>query len=178
MGLAVVYGIVQSHGGSIVVESKIGKGTSFHIFLPFRPDLISSQTHELQPRGKTPVPGKGTILLVDDHEIVRSVGSTMLSRLGYYVVTANDGEDALKYYKKNHSKIDLVLIDLVMPKLNGPSCYKELRKIDPNVRSILTTGYGMNSSVQSALDSGMLGYIRKPYRLDQLSELVSRTIAV
>jgi len=174
MGLAMVYGIVRNHGGCIKVESAIAKGTIFSVFLPC---LQRANEFKVIPQKvyKT-VTGRGQILLVDDHEIIREVTSEMLSSLGYEVVTASDGQEALQYYKTHQSKIDLVIIDMIMPNMGARECFREFKRINPSVRAMLSTGYAKNNAVQEILDSGMVGFVQKPYEIQKLSEAVARAL--
>jgi len=124
-----------------------------------------------------PTVGSGNILLIDDEEIICDVAADMLRAMGYHVVTASSGEEALTYYSRYGHEIDLVIVDMVMPKMDGAECFRKLKEIDPNVRAILSTGYAMSDRVQEVLNSGMKGFVQKPYSLDQLSAAVHRVIA-
>ena len=171
MGLSMVYGIVQNHGGSIRVKSSVDTGTTFSVYLPAveSPDVPVNLT-----RSDSSIPGQGTILLVDDDEVTREVTSDMLETLGYTVVRAKDGLEAVEYYRSAHAGIDLLILDMVMPKLGGGDCFKKCLSINPQVKAILTTGYDNNHSVQSVLNQGMIGFLQKPFSLEDLSREVSR----
>jgi two-component system cell cycle sensor histidine kinase/response regulator CckA len=171
LGLAVVYGIVKNHGGAIQVKSKQNSGTVFETLLP----LFRGEHPTLEQRPPM-VKGRGIILLVEDHELVRDAGAAMLRALGYTVVTAKDGEEGLAYFQKHAHEIDLAVLDMVMPNMDGPTCFRNMKKLQPNVRAILTTGYGLNNKVQELLDEGMYGFIQKPYRIDALSAVVSEAL--
>ena len=177
MGLAMVYGIIKNHGGSVQVESALGKGTIFRVFLPISDDLPNS-VEFTPPRSNStqPIRGIGSILLVDDHQIIRDVTAKLLSALGYSVTTASDGSEALAVYQKHWSNIDLVIMDMVMPGMGAHECFTRLRSINPSIKAILSTGYANNNLVQEILDEGMSGFIQKPYQIDRLAEIVANIL--
>jgi PAS domain S-box-containing protein len=175
MGLAMVYGIVHNHGGAVIVESEVGRGTTVEIDLPrvAAPLAEAGEPAELDPRG---IEGSGRILVVDDEEVVRDVTAEILRDLGYQVATASDGQAACDYYACHPGEIDLVLVDLVMPRMGGRECFRALKSIDPGVRAVLCTGYGFNIAAQELLDEGVLDFVPKPYELGRLSAVVSKTL--
>jgi two-component system cell cycle sensor histidine kinase/response regulator CckA len=168
MGLAMVYGIVKAHQGFIDVESEIGKGTTFTAYLPAT-DLVPATEH---PAGR-PRKGHGRILVVDDEEVVRKLAREMLRRAGYDVVTAAGATEAVTWYRAHPHETDLVIIDMVMPGKDGQECFKALKTIDPDVRAILSTGYGLDGHAQDTLDAGMVGYVQKPYHMEDLVTAVA-----
>lgn len=174
LGLAMVYGIVQNHDGAIKVDSTVGEGTTFTLYLP-------TSTYQ-EPAQKPPAPitqvrqGKGTILVIDDEEIVRNIAAKMLTRIGYEVITIADGHEAVDFYSKNQEKVDLVIVDMMMPRMDGRECFSALRQINPNVRAILSTGYSHNQAVQEVIDEGLLGYIGKPFDLQEIATAVENAI--
>lgn len=170
MGLAMVYGIVKNHGGAVSLYSEEGHGTTFRVYLPL------ARTPESAPapsENRQPVRGTGRILVIDDEDVVREMAMDMLVALGYEVITAADGEEALEVYKGRMKDIDLAVIDMVMPKMGGRDCFRELKKLNPQIKAILSTGYSRDGAAQEILDEGMLGFAQKPYRMNQLSELVA-----
>jgi signal transduction histidine kinase len=174
MGLAMVYGIVKNHGGSVRVYSENGRGTTFKVYLPVAtapPPVILEGRHE------TPVPGKGRILIVEDEDVIQRMATRMLEHLGYDVVTASDGQEGVEYYEQHGSEIDIVIIDMIMPRMNGRECFRRLREMNPEVKAILSTGYGLDSAVRELLGDGMIGYVQKPYVVGQLSEAVAKALA-
>lgn len=169
MGLAMVYGIVQNHGGSLAVESSEGAGSVFSVYLPIAEKLtdqvvpVTTKTHQ----------GQGQILLVDDHSMIRDVTSQMLSNLGYTVITAENGVKALEYYQDHALDVDLIILDMIMPKMSALECFQRFKRINPHVRVILSTGYVNNNRVQEILNEGMSGFVQKPYHLHELSKVVA-----
>ena len=170
MGLAMVYGIVRNHGGFIQVESEMGRGSTFRVFLPKLAHPVSVPA--TSERGH-PLHGCGCILLVDDEEVVLSAARAMLMMLGYDVIAASSGEQALEQYKKSGAVIDLVLLDVVMPEMSGHECLAELVKLDPEVRVILCSGYGPDRNEAEVPDAG---FLQKPYRLQDLSLAVAAAL--
>jgi CheY-like chemotaxis protein len=172
MGLAMVYGIVENHGGGIRVESRVGTGTTFEIFLP----RSGGVPLEIGAPLGSGVRGAGRILVVDDEEAVREVTADLLKDLGYDVATAVDGVDAVEYYTRHADEIDLILVDLVMPRMGGRECFRALKELNPDVRAVLCTGYGFNIAAQELLDEGILDFISKPFEPGRLSSVVSRSL--
>jgi signal transduction histidine kinase/ActR/RegA family two-component response regulator len=173
MGLAMVYGIVKNHGGSIGLYSESGKGTTIRIYLPFTESEVSRlPAHE----EAAAIAGRGVILFVDDEVVVRQVGAEMLRTLGYEVVTARDGAEAVEIYERLVDGVDLAIVDMMMPKMDGKECFQQLRRINPRLRAILSTGYGRDGAAQEILAEGMVGFVQKPYRMSQLSETVATAL--
>ena len=173
MGLAMVYGIVKNHGGWVAVESAVGRGTTVRIHLPEAAVLVEKDTLDL---GDPMHPGTGRILVVDDEEMVRSVAEEFLRYLGYDVVTASDGQEAVETYARRKDEIDAVVLDMIMPRMGGRDCFLALRELNPDVRAVLSTGYGSDVVAQQMLDEGMRGFVAKPYRLEELAEAVARAL--
>ncbi|MBN2711866.1 MAG: transporter substrate-binding domain-containing protein [Planctomycetes bacterium] len=172
MGLASVYGTVRSHHGAITVYSEEGHGTTFHVFLPLSDhDGGKADRHEASI-----VRGTARILIVDDEEVVRELGSEMLRDLGYKVVTARDGKEAVKYYARSWRHIDLVILDMVMPVMSGRDTFIAMREINPDIRAILSSGYSINGEAQSILDDGVMEFVGKPFVQAQLSDAIARVL--
>ena len=174
LGLSAVLGIVRRHGGAIRVYSEPGKGSTFKLLFP------ASVT---RPRIAAPTRGScgewqghGTILLVDDEEGVRHVGSAMLETLGFCVLTAADGAGALDVYRAHRDEITCVLLDMTMPRIGGAETFQALREMDPNVRVLLCSGYSEQHVSQQFSGAGPAGFIQKPYRMATLQEKLRRIV--
>ncbi len=174
LGLAIVYGLVEDHGGHIICESILGKGTSFKIYFP-----PISQIDGLAEREKErPLPqrGSGTILLVDDEEVLSRYGKEMLSRFGYEVITASNGKEALEIYNREKEKINLVILDLVMPDMGGKECLKRLININPDLKVIVATGYALEDTEKVELETIAKGLIQKPYEIEDMLNLIKKVL--
>ena len=172
LGMSAVQGIVHSHQGAIDVTSEPGQGSSFKVLLPASGQLVAI------PASKTPQDdwkGAGTVLLVDDEETVRDICSELLKDLGFSVITACNGREALDKYRSADT-IDLVILDLTMPQMNGEQCFRELRKSNPDIKVILSSGYSELSDAQKYMEQGLVGFIQKPYWLDTLRETIQKVI--
>jgi two-component system, cell cycle sensor histidine kinase and response regulator CckA len=168
LGLASVYGIVKSHRGYIDVNSEKAKGTTFTIYLP-----ASEKTAVIQET--TPVEtlkGAGTILLIDDEKMILDVGCELLEELGYTVLPALSGKQALEIFQKNSNKIDLVIMDMIMPGMGGGETFDHLRSIDPDIKVLLSSGYSVDGQATKILHRGCNGFIQKPFNLNQLAEKI------
>jgi PAS domain S-box-containing protein len=165
LGLAMVYGMVTNCGGSIHVESAVGGGSTFTIHLPSAPPADQPE------RGKIPAleGGTGTVLVADDEPMVLAFAQAALKRLGYSVMTAEDGRKALEVFTQKGSEIDCVLLDLAMPECGGIEACRRMREINPEVRVIISSGYSTGKTAQEARESGAVGFIGKPYTLEALA---------
>jgi PAS domain S-box-containing protein len=172
LGLASVYGIIKNHGGAIEVESQLGEGTRFSIYLP------ASETQVRQSEDSPPemVKGSGTILLVDDEEMIIQVGGEILERIGYRVLSANSGEKAVELFKSFTEPIDLVILDMIMPEMSGAEVFYRLREIDPHAKVLLSSGYSMEEQARELLKKGCMGFIQKPYSMSDLARKVKGAI--
>jgi PAS domain S-box-containing protein len=169
LGLAMVFGIVQQHGGWIQCQSEVAKGTHFDIFLP---RFLGSPAPVATPTLGEVRGGNETILLVDDQEMILRLGKDILLRRGYQVLTAGDGAEAVELYRRRLSEIDLVILDHAMPRLSGPEALKQLRQINPDVCVLFSSGYPTEESFRSETSPGLAGYIAKPYRPIDLAQSV------
>ena len=165
LGLAMVYGIVKGHHGFIECESHPGEGTLFKIYLPAVDQAVEEKTPE---KKETPAEGTETILLVDDEAPLRDLARTILSKYGYTVLTASDGEEALEVYRAEKERIHLVILDLIMPGMGGLRCLEELLMINPDVTAVIATGYYPDGPGDPAVEGRARGFIRKPYNIEEL----------
>lgn len=166
LGLAMVYGIVKGHRGWIEVSSQIGEGTEFRIFLPAASTGIIEESDALEIQED--IQGCETILLVDDETSVRDLGASILGKHGYKVITAIDGMEALKIYEQYGGSIDLVIMDLTMPRKSGLQTMMEIRRINPSAKVILTSGYDRQEGVRNFKEQGAIDFIQKPFRMNRL----------
>lgn len=171
LGLSAVYGTVQQHKGAINVYSEVGKGTCFHIYFPVTEDHPSTPVIV-----EKPVLGEGTILLVDDEVVIRTTGKALLKEYGYTVYLAENGENALEIFKSKKDEIDLVILDMIMPKMNGRQCFYQLKKIKPDIKIIITSGFTKSGDLADLEKNGLFGFIRKPFRGAELSKIVNEAI--
>jgi signal transduction histidine kinase/ActR/RegA family two-component response regulator len=174
LGLASVYGTVKSHSGYITCYSEEGKGTSFKLFLPVVEDQPVSQDLQIN-YDPVKMQGQEHILLVDDEESLRDIGSRILDANGYTVTTATSGEDALERYRTSSQPIDLIIMDLSMPGMGGDKAIKELLMDDAGIKIIIASGYTADGQLKDSLEAGAAGYISKPFRAAVLLKTV-RTV--
>jgi PAS domain S-box-containing protein len=170
LGLASVYAIIKKHKGHISCYSEPGEGTTFNIYMP----ISENETFEEEKEETSEIiKGNRTVLVIDDEEEVRSLGTTILEKLGHNVYLAANGNEAAHIYKKHKNKIDLVILDMIMPGQSCKETLRELKMIDPNVRVLLTSGYGKNSKAREILDEGAHGFLQKPWDIRNLAAVVS-----
>gem|GEM_PF-3119367 len=174
MGLAMVYGIITNHDGYISVTSLPEMDTAFFIHLPVAAKEIEITKPEAIPIIK---PGKSSILLIDDEELVRSSLSALLRSIGYQTFCAGNGDEALSVYQSALKDIDLVILDLMMPGLQVSSCIKRLKTTKPSIKILLTSGYGLNDKSQEILTEAADGFIQKPCDLSELSKIIATTLS-
>jgi two-component system, cell cycle sensor histidine kinase and response regulator CckA len=173
LGLASAYGIIRNHGGIINAYSEFGQGSTFTIYLPSSGKKV---TEEDQASAKDLRTGSGSILLIDDEPMILGSTSEMLKSLGYTVYPAANGQEAVAVYMDKKDRIDLVILDMILPGMSGAQVLKMLKDTNPGVKVILASGYSMQGEVQKVMDSGCQGFIQKPYRLAELSRLVHEVI--
>lgn len=165
LGLATVYGILKNHGGFINVYSEKGKGTTFNLYLPVSGKLPEEEKMAPEKVWK----GSGTILLVDDEKMILDVTAPMLKGLGYNLLTAASGDEAVDIYKSSKNPVDLVILDIIMPGMSGTETYDKLEEINPQVKVLLSSGYSINEQATDILNRGGRGFIQKPFDIERLS---------
>ena len=165
LGLASVYGIIKNHGGYINVYSEKNEGTTFRVYLPASEKGVPKEKGTVEKTLK----GAGLILLVDDEDMIVDVGEQMLKTLGYDVLLARSGKEAVEVYKNNQDKVDLVILDMIMPEMGGGEVYNRLKEIDPEIKTLLSSGYSLNEKASNILARGCNGFIQKPFDLTALS---------
>ncbi len=169
MGLASAYGIIKNHGGFITVYSELERGSTFDIYLPV--SKKGSVTEEKRAPQKI-LTGRETILLVDDEKSNITVTKEMLESLGYHVMIAGSGQEAIALYMEKGSEIDLIVLDLIMPGMGGGKAFDILRKIDPSVKVILSSGYSVEGEALQIMEKGCNGFIQKPFRIADISKKI------
>ncbi|MGA8281753.1 MAG: response regulator, partial [Desulfobacterales bacterium] len=169
LGMASVYGIIKNHEGWITVDSKPLRGTTVKIFLP----AIRGEALAIKPVRALNMENSGTILVIEDEEMVLDVTCTMLQNLGYRVLAARSGEEALRIADSHDGQIDLALLDIILPDMGGKDIYPRLLASRPNLRVIVCSGYTLNGPAQEILKQGAQGFIQKPYTMAALSEKLS-----
>lgn len=169
LGLASVYGIIKNHSGFINVYSKKGEGTTFNIYLPASESEISGQKSEISEDVRH---GDETVLLVDDEDMIIDIGEQLLENIGYTVLIAKSGKEATEIYEKNKDKIDMVILDMIMPDMSGGDTFDRLKEINPEIKVLLSSGYSINGQATEILERGCDGFIQKPFSMKQLSRKI------
>lgn len=167
LGLALVYNTVQKHKGSIDVSSSPNAGTSISMTFP-----CINQSFESEKREEIIVMGGGKILLVDDEEVNRITGRDILESLGYEVLIAEDGEEAAAIYERNYPEINLIMLDMIMPKMDGKETFTLLKQINRDCKVIIASGYAKSEMIKQLMDEGALGFIKKPFSISELSKII------
>lgn len=174
LGLSSVYGTVKNHNGAIHVYSELGEGSIFRMYLPV------SQKETVPVKGEVSVVSRGSarILLVDDEPVLRELGCDMLQGLGYQIETCEDGQTAVDYYREHWRQIDLVILDMMMPRLDGHQAFKIMHDINPDIRAILSSGYSINGKAQSIMDEGVKAFVNKPFSRKDLAGAVEEVLGM
>jgi CheY-like chemotaxis protein len=173
LGLASAYGILRNHGGAIKAFSKKGEGSTFVVYLPMTDLPVEKQkerTEEIRS-------GNETVLLVDDEDNIIQVTREMLERMGYDVLVARNGNEAVKVVKEDPHKVDLLILDMIMPGLSGGKTFDMIREIRGDLKVLLSSGYSINGEAEEILRRGCNGFIQKPYTMNELSRKIAHIIA-
>jgi two-component system cell cycle sensor histidine kinase/response regulator CckA len=183
LGLSTVYGIVKQTGGFVYVDSEPGKGTSFRIFLPrhhpepeVASDPVAAKDTASEAKPRTDLTGQGTILLVEDEEGLRSLNARGLRSRGYSVIEASNGIEALEALEEKNGAVDLVVSDVVMPEMDGPTLLKTMRGKNPDLKIIFVSGYAEDAFEKSLPENQQFAFLPKPFTLSQLVEAVKETM--
>jgi len=168
-----VYGIAKAHGGSVDVESAEGRGTVFRLYLPLC--LAPAAAAAPEPAGRC---GHGTVLLVEDEEMLAEVGHAWLEEAGYDVLVAADGDAALDAFREQGGRVDLVVCDMGLPKRGGREVFFALRELAPRLRVILVSGFFEPAERVELAKAGVCGFLEKPYREEELLEAVTQVRAL
>ena len=172
LGLASAYGIIKNHAGIITAYSQLGHGTTFNIYLPLSDRVLQNE----EPMKEALLRGSETVLLVDDEEIMIEVGKAMLEKLGYRVLVAQSGEHAVDVVQHGDEDIDLVILDLIMPVMNGGDAFERIREIQPGLPVILSSGYSINGHASEIMKKGCNSFIQKPFSLPELSQKIRKIL--
>jgi len=179
LGLAAVLGIIRGHRGTVRIYSEPGKGTSFKILLPCdRQGVVEPLDQQKQKSLPPDLPERcGTVLIIDDDETVCSVGRLILEEYGLKVLTASDGEEGIDSLRRHLDEIGLILLDLTMPHLSGEEVFQAIRRLKPQVRVILSSGYNEQEATARFVGKGLAGFLHKPYRSDELLDTIIRVVS-
>lgn len=171
-GLSTTYKTIQEHNGVITVESQEKKGTTFHIYLPLAANPQVTQESQAAKIKK----GKGTILAIDDEDAVRLILDAILTQLGYTVLLASSGSEAVELFRNNKESIDLVILDMIMPKMNGTETFTKLRELSAEVKVLICSGFCNDGEIAKLKKQGIIGFIRKPFTIEQISAVIAKHI--
>ncbi|MDY7039539.1 MAG: response regulator, partial [Chloroflexota bacterium] len=177
LGLAISYSIIKKHDGYITVESELGTGTTFRIYLP-----ASERKKPLENQvGRELIEGRGKVLIMDDEESVRNTAGKLLTHIGYEVEFARDGSEAIELYrqaKESNEPFDIVIMDLTIPGgVGGKEAIWQLLEMDPDVKAIVSSGYSNDPIMSDPRQYGFSGVIAKPYEIEDLSKVLHRVVS-
>ena len=172
LGLASAYGVIKQHNGVITATSSLGEGSQFKVYLALANDSELAQQNTDQHNEKL-IKGVGTILVVDDEKVLRITLETILTNCGYKVIVAKDGSNAFDIYTEKQYKIDLVVCDMLMPKMNGYECFRALKSINPAIKFIIASGFTKDNSIEDMRKQGLSGFINKPFKGSEISRMIA-----
>lgn len=171
LGLAAVYGAVQQHHGAVRVNSELGEGAEFVLELP-----LSSTDRVQHEKSQRVVMGTGNILIVDDEPVVRMTAKLMLEKLGYTVLEAENGREGIEMYERHQQTVQLVLLDMLMPVMDGTECFQRLKELDPEVKVVISSGFTRDADLHLLKEQGLCDFVRKPLNMAELSETVANVL--
>lgn len=172
LGLSAVYGTILEHQGAVTVYSEPGKGTVFHIYLP-----VTDQHPGISTNDSEPIPtGNGTVLIIDDEELIRITAEAILTDLGYRIILAENGLEGIKEISRHGDNIDLVILDMIMPVMGGRQTFEKLRELAPSLPVIISSGFSKEEDLAILKDQSIAGFLRKPFRRTELARLVAATL--
>ena len=185
LGLAMVFGVAQNHGGFVDVSSEVGKGSTFRLFFPAEEAPQKKETvkveHEINKTDYSPKKIQAdskerTILIIDDEEIVSYLARDMLQMMGHRTLNASNGREGLEIYRENWKEIDVVILDMIMPKMGGLEAFRELKKINPDVKVVVSSGYEEDERFQEIMREGAFSYLKKPFVIQKLADAVREAL--
>jgi len=174
LGLASVYGIIKAHGGYIDVESREKQGTIFRVYLP----ASKSKILKVTKTSDKVIKETGTVLVVDDEEVIQVLCKESLETMGYRVFRAKSGKEAVELYRKNQDEIDIVLLDMIMPNMPGGEVYDRMKELNPDIKVLLSSSYNMEGEATAILNRGCDGFIQKPFNINELSGKIRKILEI
>ena len=169
--MAAVYGTVQEHNGAITVYSELGLGTVFRLYLP-----VTSETVRREIETASTEIGSGTILVIDDEELIRLTASALLRSLGYRVILATNGLEGVETFGEAKDEVDLIILDMIMPIMGGREAFAKLREIDPTIPVVIASGFAKEEDMNLLKSHGINGFLNKPFRKIELAEIVANNL--
>ncbi|MCC6159086.1 MAG: PAS domain-containing protein [Deltaproteobacteria bacterium] len=176
LGLSVVIGVVENHGGSVAVDSRVGEGTRFRVYLPHDGFVPEQAPLPLKPIVRPRDEGKRRILVAEDEPMLRTLAENVLQKSGYEVFVAEDGQEAVEIFKREKGRFDLVLLDMVMPRMSGDAAFALMREQRPDVTVLLSSGYSKDTVAQDLFAGGAAGFLEKPYDITQLLDAIRQIL--
>ncbi|MDQ6994302.1 MAG: response regulator, partial [Mariprofundaceae bacterium] len=178
LGMSAVLGIVHGHHGAIKIDSEKGKGSTFKMLLPVSKQAIESITEPTESTEATDSSGNlGTILIIDDEQLICETAAMILEHIGFNTLTAKDGEDGIRVYRDHQHNVAAVLLDMTMPRMDGKTCFTELQRINPDVKVVLSSGYSEDEATNQFTNQGLAGFIQKPYRPRELQSKMQEILS-